>query len=74
MDSIFKYANGFLTGLFGLLMAVLPVSILWTIMTGGSLFGLNVIDGLTSIIDSFGNGGFTGLIVMVIVMSFFVKK
>jgi len=74
MDNIFKYANGFLGGMLGLLMAVLPVTILWTVLTGGTVFGLDAIAGLTSLVDAFGNGGFTGLVVMIIVMSFFVKK
>ncbi len=74
MDNIFKYANGFLSGVFSLLMAVLPVTILWSVLTGGTVFGLDAIGGLTSLVDAFGNGGFTGLVVMIIVMSFFVKK
>ena len=74
MDNIFKYVTGFLTGIFSLLMAVLPVAILWTVLTGGTVFGLDAIAGLTSLVNAIGTGGFTGLVVLIIVMSFFVKK
>ena len=57
-----------------IMMAVLPVTILWTILTGGSVFGMDVIANLTAIVTSLGNGGFVGLIVLLMVASFFVKK
>ena len=55
-------------------MAVIPVSILWFVLTAGSVFGIDVIANLTTLVNDFGNGGFVGLIVLVLVMSFFVKK
>ena len=55
-------------------MAVLPVTILWYVLTGGSVFGMDVIANLTSLVTGFGEGGFTGLVVLLVVMSFFVKK
>ena len=56
------------------MMAVLPVTILWTILTGGSVFGMDVVANLSNLINAIGNGGFVGLLVLIIVMSFFVKK
>jgi hypothetical protein len=56
------------------MMAILPVTILWTVLTGGSVFGMNVISNLGDLVNMFGEGGFTGLIVLLIIMSFFVKK
>ena len=56
------------------MMAILPVTILWTVLTGGSVFGMDIIANLGALVDTFGNGGFTGLVVLLIVMSFFVKK
>ena len=61
-------------GLMTIMMAVLPVTILWQVLTGGSVFGMDVIANLSAIVTSLGNGGFVGLIVLVIVMSFFTKK
>ena len=69
-----KIITGFFGGLGSILMAVIPVSILWFVLTAGSVFGVDVIANLTTLVNDFGNGGFTGLLVLVLVMSFFVKK
>ena len=74
MENVIKYVSGFFSGLMTVLMAVLPVTILWTVLTGGSVFGMDVIANLTAIVTALGNGGFVGLIVLLIVASFFVKK
>ena len=74
MEKVINYLTGFFGGLGTVLMAILPVTILWTVLTGGTLFGMDVIANLGSLVDMFGNGGFTGLVVLLIVMSFFVKK
>jgi hypothetical protein len=55
-------------------MAVLPVSILWNVLTGGTVFGMDVVANLSALVNTLGNGGFVGLVVLVIVASFFVKK
>tara|TARA_Y100000389_G_C17238112_1_gene401668 strand:+ start:43 stop:300 length:258 start_codon:yes stop_codon:yes gene_type:complete len=74
MDNVIKMITGFFGGLTTILMAVLPVTILWFVVTGGSVFGMDVIANLTSLVNGFGQGGFTGLVVLLIVASFFVKK
>ena len=74
MEKVFSTVNGFLGGLGALFMAFIPVTILWYVLTGGSVFGMDVIANLTSLVNDFGNGGFTGLVVLLVVMSFFVKK
>jgi hypothetical protein len=57
-----------------LFMAVLPVTILWQVLTGGSIFGMDVIANLTSLVTQLGQGGFVGLVVLVLVASFFTDK
>ena len=74
MENVIKYITGFFTGLGSVLMAVLPVTILWYVLTGGSVFGMDVIANLTALITSLGEGGFVGLVVLVLLTSFFVKK
>ena len=74
MDSVIKYITGFFGGLGTILLAVLPVTILWFVLTGGSIYGMDVIANLTTLVNGFGQGGFAGLVVLVIVASFFVKK
>ena len=67
MDNVIKMITGFVGGLGTVLLAVLPVTILWYILT-------DVVANLTSLITSLGNGGFVGLVVLVLLTSFFVKK
>ena len=74
MEKVMNYLEGFFGGLVGILMAILPVTILWTVLTGGSMFGMDVIANLVNLVNAFGQGGFTGLIVLLVVMSFFIKK
>ena len=74
MDSVIKYVVGFFGGLMSVMMAVLPVTILWSVLTGTTVFGMDVIANLSALVESLGNGGFVGLIVLVIITSFFVKK
>ena len=74
MEKVMNYLEGFFGGIVAVMMAILPVTILWTVLTGGSVFGMDIIANLGALVDTFGNGGFTGLVVLLIVMSFFVKK
>ena len=74
MDSVIKYVTGFFGGLMAIMMAIFPVTILWQVLTGGNVFGMDVIANLSALVESLGNGGFVGLIVLVIIASFFVKK
>ena len=74
MEKVMDYLTGFFGGLVTILMAVLPVAILWQVLTGTMCFGMDVIANLTDMITAFGTSGFVGLIALIIVMSFFVKK
>ena len=69
-----NYISGIFGGLMDVMMAILPVTILWFVLTGGDVFGMDVIANLTALVNSFGTGGFTGLVVMVLIAAFFVKK
>ena len=74
MEKVFSLLNGLLGGIGTLLMSLIPVTILWFVLTGGSVFGMDVIANLTALVTSLGNGGFVGLIVLVLVASFFTDK
>ena len=74
MEKVINYLTGFFGGLGAIMMAVLPVTILWTILTGTTVFRMDVIANLGSLVEVLGTGGFTGLMVLVIVMSLFIKK
>ena len=51
-----KMITGFFGGLGSVLMAVVPVSILWYVLTGGSVFGMDVVANLSALITSLGEG------------------
>ena len=74
MENVIKYVTGFFGGLLNVMMAVLPVTILWNILTGGTVFGMDVVANLTALVNSLGSGGFVGLIVLVILAQFFISK
>ena len=74
MEKVFSLVTGFLGGLGSLFMAFIPVTILWYVLTGGTVFGMDAIANLTSLVNGFGEGGFVGLVVLILVASFFVDK
>ena len=74
MEKVINYLTGFFGGLMSVMMAILPVTILWYVLTGGDVWGMDVITNLTALINNFGTGGFTGLIVLMLVAGLFVKK
>ena len=73
MEKAMNYITGFFGGVMNVMMAILPVTILWYVLTGGDVFGMDIIANLTALVDGFGGGGFTGLVVLVLVATFFVK-
>ena len=74
MDSVFKMVNGFVKGLGGVFMGLIPLAILWFVLTGTSVLGFDVVTNITTLIGSLANGGFIGLVVLVILASFFMDK
>ena len=43
MEKAFSLVTGFLGGLAKLFLAFIPVTILWSVLTGGTVFGMDVI-------------------------------
>jgi len=74
MENVIKYVTGFFSGLLSIMMAVVPVAILWNVLTGGTVFGMDIVANLTALLNTFGDGGFVGLIALVILTKFFVDK
>ena len=74
MEKVTGYLTGFFGGLMSVMMSILPVTILWYVLTGGDVWGMDVITNLTSLVNMFGTGGFTGLVVLVMLAGFFIKK
>ena len=74
MEHVFNMVNGFVKGLTGVFMGIIPLAILWFVLTGTSVLGFDVVGNMTALIDMLVNGGFIGLIVLVILASFFTNK
>ena len=74
MEKVINYVTDFFGGLMAVMMAIIPVTILWYVLTGGDVWGMDVITNLTILINNFGTGGFTGLVVLVLLAGLFVKK
>ena len=74
MEKVINYVTGFFGGLMAVMMSIIPVTILWYVLTGGDVWGMDVVANLTALINSFGTGGFTGLVVLLLIASFFVDK
>ena len=74
MEKVINYLTGFFGGLMAIMMSIIPVTILWYVLTGGDVWGMDVITNLTALINNFGTGGFTGLVVLILVAGLFVKE
>ena len=73
MKNVFSMVNDFIKGLAGVFMGIIPLAILWFILTGTSVLGMDIVSNMTSLIDMLANGGFIGLVVLVILASFFTN-
>ena len=74
MDSVFKNVNGFVSSLVGVFMGLIPLAILWFVLTGTTVLGFDIVANMTSLLTTLTDGGFIGLVVLVILCSFFTKK
>ena len=73
MKNVFLTVNDFVKGLLGVFMGIIPLAILWFVLTGTSVLGFDVVGNMTSLLDTLANGGFIGLVVLVILASFFTN-
>ena len=71
MKNVFNMVNDFVKGLSGVFMGIIPLAILWFVLTGTSVLGFDVVANITTLLDALVNGGFIGLVVLVILASFF---
>ena len=74
MKNVFNMVNDFVAGLGTVFMGIIPVAILWFVLTGTSVLGFDVVANLTALVNSLVNGGFIGLVVLVILISLFNNK
>ena len=72
MEKVMSYLKEFFGGLVGIMMAIVPVTILWQLLTGNVIFGMDVIGNFMGMLTAIGNAGFVGLLALVFIMYFFL--
>ena len=72
MEKVMNYFTGFFGGLVAIMMAVLPVTILWQLLTGGTVFNMDVIGNFMGMLNGIAGAGFVGLVALVFIMYFFM--
>ena len=50
--------------------SLIVLSVFTGILFGGSVFGVSVVDGIMALIQAFLDGGFTGLLTLLVLLSF----
>ena len=72
MEKVMNYFSGFFGGLVTIMIHIIPVTILWSLLTGEVIFGMDIIGNFIAMVTMIGNAGFVGLIALVFVMYFFM--
>ena len=72
MEKVMSYLKEFFGGLVGIMMAIVPVTILWQLLTGGLVFNMDVIGNFMGMLNGIAGAGFVGLIALVFIMYFFL--
>ena len=73
MKEIITMVKGYIDDLAHLLMSFVAIGAISEVIFGTGVFGVNVIENLTSIIAKFGEGGFAGLLALLILVGLFRK-
>ena len=74
VKSIFGIVGDALAGIVGVLSALVSVGILSQIVFGTGWLGMDVLGNITNFVNTFVNGGVTGLLVLCVVLSFWDKS
>ena len=72
MEKVMSYLKEFFGGLVSIMMAIVPVTILWQLLTGNVVFGMDVIGNFMGMLNGIAGAGFVGLIALVFIMYFFL--
>ena len=74
MKDVLDKVTSFLGGLTTIMLSFVSLSILAEVIFGVGVFGTEVVANVMGIIKSLGDGGFVGLIALVILIQVFQKK
>ena len=70
VKSIFGTVGDVLSGITGVLGSLVTVGILSQIVFGTGWLGMDILGNIANFVNTFVNGGVTGLLVLVVVLSF----
>ena len=74
MKDIFSKIGDFFGGLTAILLSFVSLSILAEVIFGIGVFGTSVVTNVMDIVTALGEGGFVGLVALLILWSVFDKK
>ena len=74
IKSVFGMIGDVLSGIGGVLVSLVSVSILSTLVFGSGWLGIDVITNISNLVGSFLTGGVTGLLVLIILLSLWDNK
>jgi len=73
MKEAITMVKGFIDQLVHLMMSFVAIGAVSEVIFGTGVFGVNVIGNLTSIINTFGESGFAGLVALLVLVGLFRK-
>ena len=73
MKEIVTTVKGYIDDLAHLLLSFVTIGAISEVIFGSGIFGVNVIGNLTSIIGTFGESGFAGLVALLVLVGLFRK-
>ena len=73
MKEIITMVKGYIDDLAHLMMSFVAIGTISEVIFGSGVFGVNVIGNLTSIINTFGESGFAGLVALLVLVGLFRK-
>jgi len=74
MKEIITTVKGWVDDLAHLMLSFVAIGAVSEVIFGTGIFGVNVIGNLTSIINTFGQSGFAGLIALLVLVGLFKGK
>ena len=73
MKEVITMVKGYIDDLAHLMMSFVDIGAISEVIFGSGVFGVNVIGNLTSIINTFGESGFAGLVALLVLVGLFRK-
>jgi len=74
MNNVMNIAKDFVSGVTAILISLLGLGVVANLLFGNTIIIGDVVANITNLVTTLGNGGLVGLIVAMIVISFFLDK